>query len=64
MTPWGLFFAYHVCGAHMRSTRKAPHGAEVIKSLRAGLLAVDERWNAGGVYLRLLEAQEAIHLGI
>ncbi|KAK2594640.1 hypothetical protein QQS21_007616 [Conoideocrella luteorostrata] len=63
MSPWGLFFAYTICGAHMRSKRKAPHAVEVIKSLRDGLLAVDTRWKVGGVYLRLLEAQEAIYLG-
>lgn len=64
VSPWGLFFAYRVCGAHIQSTRKTPHITRVIKSLREGLLAINKRWNAGGVYLRLLEAQEAINLGV
>lgn len=61
MSPWGLFFAYTICGAHMRSAKRPPIATRVIKSLREGLLAVDARWKVGGVYLQLLEAQEAIH---
>jgi hypothetical protein len=34
MSPWGLYFAYRICGVHMRPTGKAPHGTEVLKSLR------------------------------
>ncbi|KAJ5925054.1 hypothetical protein N7454_007693 [Penicillium verhagenii] len=60
ISPWGLYFAYQVCGAHMRSSRPTKQQTEVINSLREGLIAIDERWGVAGVYLQLLEAQEAI----
>ncbi|KAJ6051196.1 hypothetical protein N7499_010559 [Penicillium canescens] len=63
MSPWGLYFAYRICGAHMGSSSKAPHGIEVVRSLREGFMTINVRWNVAGVYLQLLEAQEAIHLG-
>jgi hypothetical protein len=63
MFPWGLFFAYRICGAHMQSTEKVPHGSEVVKSLREALLTIDRWWNVASVYLQLLEAQETMHLG-
>nr|UIK22900.1 transcriptional regulator [Trichoderma rhododendri] len=63
MSPWGLYFAYCICGAHMRPTRRAPHGVEVLRSLREALQTVGIRWNVASVYLQLLEAQAAIHLG-
>ena len=64
ISPWGLYFAYRVCGAHMRSSRSSQQKVEVIKSLREGLVAIDMRWDVAGVYLQLLEAQEAIRQGI
>ncbi|KAL6233543.1 hypothetical protein BDW75DRAFT_231903 [Aspergillus navahoensis] len=64
MSPWGLYFAYRVCGAHMRAQRTTPHAAAVTQSLREGFRTIEVRWNVAGVYLQLLEAQEAIHLGI
>jgi hypothetical protein len=60
MSPWGLYFSYRICGAHMGS--KAPHDREVVRSLREGLMSIDVRWNVAGVYLQLLEVQEAINL--
>ncbi|KAJ5119416.1 hypothetical protein N7448_010085 [Penicillium atrosanguineum] len=45
MTPWGLYFAYQICGAHMRSSEKSQQGTEVVKSLREGFLAIDMRWD-------------------
>nr|UYO77232.1 ACN38 regulatory protein [Trichoderma psychrophilum] len=63
LSPWGLYFAYRICGVHMRPTRRAPHGAEVLRSLREAIQTVRVRWNVAGVYLQLLEAQAAIHLG-
>ncbi|PYH95710.1 hypothetical protein BO71DRAFT_283287, partial [Aspergillus ellipticus CBS 707.79] len=60
MSPWGLYFAYRVCGAHMRSTKRNPHATEVVRSLREGLQTIDVRWRVAGVYLQLLEAQEAL----
>ncbi|OQD61907.1 hypothetical protein PENPOL_c014G02077 [Penicillium polonicum] len=62
MSPWGLYFAYRICGAHMRTSSKAPHGLEVARKLREGFMDIDVRWNVAGVYLQLLEAQEAINL--
>ncbi|KAH2749611.1 hypothetical protein KXW10_005990 [Aspergillus fumigatus] len=64
MSPWGLYFAYRICGAHMRAQRKTPHAAAVMQSLREAFRIIEVRWNVAGVYLQLLEAQEAIHLGI
>ncbi|MCJ1385696.1 hypothetical protein MMC17_008819 [Xylographa soralifera] len=58
MSPWGLFFAYHVCGTHMHSIRDASDRPEIVKSLKEAFCAIDVRWNAAGVYLQLLEAQE------
>jgi hypothetical protein len=46
----------------MRTSSKAPHDLEVVRSLREGFMSIDVRWNVAGVYLQLLEAQEAINL--
>lgn len=62
MSPWGLYFAYRICGAHMRASSKSPHGLDVVRSLREGFMSIDVRWNVAGVYLQLLEAQEAIDM--
>ncbi|CAI7637608.1 unnamed protein product [Penicillium discolor] len=62
MSPWGLYFAYRICGAHMRTSSQARHDLEVMKRLREGFMDIDVRWNVAGVYLKLLEAQEAIKL--
>ncbi len=48
MSPWGLFFAYHICAAHVRSDREAYASAEIVKIMREGLLMMDVRWNAAG----------------
>jgi hypothetical protein len=64
MSPWGLYFAYRICGAHMRAQRETPHAAAVMQSLWEAFRTIKVRWNVAGVYLQLLEAQEAIHLGI
>ncbi|KAJ6013705.1 hypothetical protein N7540_008296 [Penicillium herquei] len=60
ISPWGLYFAYRVCGAHMRPDRSSD-SADVSKTLRETLQVIDMRWGVAGVYLQLLEAQEAIH---
>lgn len=62
MSPWGLYFAYRICSAHMRNSSKSAHGLEVVRSLREGFMSIDVRWNVAGVYLQLLEAQEAINM--
>ncbi|KAJ5699354.1 hypothetical protein N7536_002367 [Penicillium majusculum] len=64
MSPWGLYFAYRICGTHMRTSSKAPHDLEVVRRLREGFMDIDVRWNVAGVYLKLLEAQEAINLEV
>lgn len=46
----------------MKTTSKAPHDLEVVRSLREGLMGINIRWNVASVYLQLLEAQEAINL--
>jgi hypothetical protein len=48
MTPWGLFFGYQVCWAHMRPDRVAPTSFEIVKTLKETFLAIDLRWNAAG----------------
>ncbi|KAF2801827.1 putative fungal-specific transcription factor [Mytilinidion resinicola] len=57
ISPWGLFFAYHLCGAHIRYGRGIP---ELVKILRETFTGIDARWNAAGVYLQLLEAREVM----
>lgn len=47
----------------MRPGEKAPHGVEVLKSLREAFQTISVRWNVASVYLELLEAQKAIHVG-
>ncbi|KAI9706240.1 MAG: hypothetical protein M1820_004815 [Bogoriella megaspora] len=60
MSPWGLYFAYHICRVHMQFSRHNSNSAEIVKNLRETFLKIDARWNAAGVYLQLLEAQEVI----
>ena len=49
MSPWGLFFAYHVCGAHMHSAhREGSDEPEIVKILKETFLAIDVRWNVAG----------------
>lgn len=49
LPPWGLYFAYHICLVHIRSTRKTPASSEVVKSLRETFLMIDARWNVAGM---------------
>ncbi|KAH6664100.1 putative fungal-specific transcription factor [Halenospora varia] len=60
MSPWGLYMAYRVCAFHMGSGREDPTSLEVVKGLNEGFHIIDYRWNAAGVYLQLLEAQEVM----
>ena len=66
MSPWGLFFAYRICVAHMRSGRETSDSSEVVKSLREILLTVDVRWNAAGIsyYLYPFLGYLIIDLGV
>lgn len=78
MSPWGLFFAYHVCVVHARYNPETPDSCAVVNGLKQTLSTIDIRWNVAGifdygsrflsnltksvgVYLQLLEAQEAIN---
>ncbi len=56
MSPWGLFFAYHVCGAHMHSHLEASDEPEIVKSLKEAFLAIDVRWNVAGTSCHLQSA--------
>ncbi|KAJ5728920.1 uncharacterized protein N7483_003428 [Penicillium malachiteum] len=60
ISPWGLYFAYRICSAHMHPSRSSDN-ADVSKTLCETLQVIDMRWGVAGVYLQLLEAQEAIH---
>ncbi|KUJ08129.1 putative fungal-specific transcription factor, partial [Mollisia scopiformis] len=61
LSPWGIFFAYHICAIHMRSSRENPASLLIVKSLKETFRAIDIRWNAAGsVYLQLLEAREVM----
>jgi len=50
MAPWGLFFVYHVCGAHIRFGREssASTSDEVMTNLREAFRIIEPRWNAAG----------------
>ena len=50
MSPWGLFFAYHVCGTYIHSNRDASNEPEMVKSLKEAFCAIDVRWNAAGTH--------------
>ena len=51
MSPCGLFFAYHVCGAHMHiSQRQGTVEPEIVSRLKETFLAIDVRWNAAGAF--------------
>ncbi|KAK4121917.1 hypothetical protein N657DRAFT_657437 [Parathielavia appendiculata] len=63
MAPWGLYFAFRVCCALVRAPQQTPQAVAVIQTLSHVFRAIDVRWNVAGLYLQLLEAQEAIHLG-
>ena len=51
MSPWGLFFAYHISSVHMRSSSRDPDSLEVAKSLKNTFLTVDARWNVASTSL-------------
>ena len=59
MSPWGMFFAYRVCVAHLHSTEKPTDAVQLVISLREAFQAISERWGAARVYLQLLEAHDA-----
>lgn len=50
MPPWGVFFAYRICVAHLLSGRETPKSSTVVKKMRETLLTTDARWNAAGIY--------------
>ena len=70
MAPWGLFFAYHVCGFHMRAAREGEGDGEeveveVVRSLKETFAAVDVRWNAAGRFLLVcLASGRLISVGV
>ena len=48
--PWGLFFAYHICGVHIWASSETPSSLEVVRSLRESFRMIDVRWNAAGTF--------------
>lgn len=50
MPPWGVFFAYRICVAHLLSSRENPKSSAVVTKMRETLLETDARWNAAGIY--------------
>lgn len=51
MSPWGLFFSYHICRAHLGSNQESSssNSSGVVRSLHETFLAIDVRWNAAGI---------------
>ncbi|OAG00549.1 uncharacterized protein CC84DRAFT_312207 [Paraphaeosphaeria sporulosa] len=60
MSVWGCFFAYQVCAVYMRVKQKNNGEEEVVKFFKEAFKVIDRGWRAAGIYLRLLEAQEAM----
>ncbi|KAF2441019.1 hypothetical protein P171DRAFT_393830 [Karstenula rhodostoma CBS 690.94] len=60
MSPWGCFFAYQVCAVHLRVRQRNRGEEEVVKFFKEAFEVIDRGWRAAGVYLKLLEAQEAM----
>ncbi|KAK6595323.1 fungal specific transcription factor domain-containing protein [Botrytis cinerea] len=58
ISPWALFFGYHMCVEQIRS--KDPSSHDIVVLVRKGFEEADVRWNVAGVYLRLLEAHEVM----
>lgn len=48
ISPWALFFAYHVCGMMLSSPRADDLSAEVLRTVLEAFRTIDVRWNAGG----------------
>jgi hypothetical protein len=52
MSPWGLFFAYHICGVYMRLGDS--NSTTIVQSLKETLEKIDVRWHAAGIFSRPL----------
>jgi hypothetical protein len=48
MSPWGLYFAYHICRFHTPHYRTCPISADIVKSLRDTFVTMDVRWSSAG----------------
>lgn len=48
MSPWGLFFAYHICAINMRVGDSSPTSTAIAQSLKEMFEKIDGRWNAAG----------------
>jgi hypothetical protein len=53
VSPWGLFFAYHICLISQGSERTILK-PEVARELKATLVKVDARWNLAGIATQVL----------
>ena len=54
MSPWGLYFAYHICRAQIRSDREISGESELAKVIKETFLTIDVRWNAAGTVVSSL----------
>ena len=54
ITPWGLFFAYHICASHMRLPQSTRDTKKIVEVLKGTFLRIDARWNAAGIPQRPL----------
>ncbi|KAL4875176.1 hypothetical protein BJY04DRAFT_224252 [Aspergillus karnatakaensis] len=64
MSPWGLYFAYRICAVLMQSKNNTglPHRDALLKALWESFKTIKKRWSVAGVYLQLLDAQQAMNL--
>jgi hypothetical protein len=44
MSPWGLYFAYHMCRLHTPSRITSSTSAETVKALRDVFAKIEVRW--------------------
>lgn len=60
MSFWGIFFAYQILNFCARPNGHASLPTELSKAIRESFRVINTRWNIAGIYLQLLEAQEAM----
>lgn len=48
ISPWALFFGYHMCVEQIRS--KDPSSHDIVVLVRKGFEEADVRWNVAGMF--------------
>ena len=48
MSPWGLYFAYHICRVHMPCRRYSVLSADIVKTIQDIFIKIDARWSVAG----------------